>query len=351
MDDAAENAADNLSPGWDAITEAFDHLYPGREPRHFGPLIRYSLGGPDPLDGLSAWKRLEPVPHWHIVTYGLSELYAKESDDPEVSGYGFELTFRPTCDPAEEEPPVWALNFLQNLARYVFQTGNVFRDGDWMPINGPLSQESDTALRSIAFTADPELPALETPSGAVAFLQVVGLTEDEERAAKQWKTSRLLDAFRPKLPLLVTDLGRTSLLADPVMSQQVEDGTIRDGSSTGYLLTDILRWTGRKRLLRAPDYHIILGPRQVDEFTRLLPLRLPFDRPLLLVGEGGDGQSRVLFEPGERDAVVEADDKLVVRLTPATARALGETLKPHAGDYAVPGLPISFTIELAAIAA
>ena len=103
--------------------------------------------------------------------------------------------------------------------------------------------------------------------------------------------------------------------------------------------------------MRATDYHIVLGPRQVDEFTRLLPLRLPFDRPLLLVGEGGDGQSRVLFEPGERDAVVEADDKLVVRLTHATACALGKTLQPHAGDYAVPGLPISFTIEMSAAAA
>jgi len=34
------------------------------------------------------------VPHWHIVGYGMSELYAKETDDPEESGWGFELTFR-----------------------------------------------------------------------------------------------------------------------------------------------------------------------------------------------------------------------------------------------------------------
>lgn len=28
------------------------------------------------------------VPHWHYVTYGYSELYEKECEDPAVSGYG-----------------------------------------------------------------------------------------------------------------------------------------------------------------------------------------------------------------------------------------------------------------------
>lgn len=341
MDDADETATEGQSPGWDAITEAFAQLYPGVEPRHFGTLISHRLGGPDPLDRLSAFKRMEPMPHWHIVTYGFSELYAKESDDPEISGYGFELTFRPTCDPAEEEPPAWALNFLQNLARYVFQTGNVFRDGDWMPANGPISRDSDTALCSIAFTADPELTDLQTPFGNVAFLQVVGLTEDEERAAKQWKTARLLDVFRPKLPLLVTDLSRGSMLSDPAIRRAVDEGAARDGSSTGYLMTDLLRWAHRKRLLREPVYDIVVGTQQVEEFTRLLPLRLPFGRNLLLAG---DDQTRVLFEPADRDDVVVADGQLVLRLTPTTVRALAETLRPDAGSYAVAGLPITWTV-------
>jgi len=345
-----DQTPDDLSPGWDVITHALERLYPEQEPRHFGTLIRYRLGGPDPLDGLSAWKRLDPVPHWHIVTYGLSELYEKENDDPDISGFGFELTFRPTCDPAEEEPPMWALNFLQNLARYVFQTGNVFRDGDWMPINGPLSHDVDTALRSIAIAADPELPALRTPFGEVAFLQVVGLTEDEERAAKRWKTARLLDTFRPALPLLVSDLRRESLLADPEMRRLIDEGAARDGSSTGYLFTDLLTWTRRKRLMREPTYDVVMGSQQVEEFTALLPLRLPFGRPLRLAGDGGPEQTRILFEPGEHDAVAETDGELVVRLTPATVRALAETLRPRAGRHVVAGLPITWAIEQTVIA-
>ncbi|PSJ39617.1 suppressor of fused domain protein [Allosphingosinicella deserti] len=342
MEGVDENASDAASPGWDAITGALAGLYPDQEPRHFGPVIRYRLGGPDPLDGFSAWKRLEPVPHWHIVTYGFSELYEKESDDPEVSGFGFELTFRPTCDPAEEEPPMWALDFLQNLARYVFDTGNVFKDGDWMPINGPITRDRETALRSIAFAEDPELPALSTPSGTVAFLQVVGLTEDEEGAAKLWKTARLLDVFRARLPLLVSDLDRDSLLTDPDVRRTVEEGSARDGSSTGYLLTELLSWKRRRRLLGGPVYEVMVGSQQVEELTRLLPRRLPFGRSLRLAGDSGE---QILFEPGEQDEIAEAEGALAVRLTPATATALSATLLARAGDYAVPGLPVTWRVR------
>lgn len=94
----------------------------------------------------------------------------------------------------------------------MFQTGNIFPDDDWMPINGPLSQDGDTALL------------------------VRGRRNAIERAAKQWKTARLLDAFRRRLPLLVTDLGRTSLLADAAMRRLVDEGAARDGSSTAISL-------------------------------------------------------------------------------------------------------------------
>ena len=88
------------------------------------------MGGRDPLDGISVCKRVAPLPHRHFVTSGLSELYAKESDDPATSGHGFELTLRLACKPDDAEPPAFACRFLQNLARSVFETGNVFDDPD-----------------------------------------------------------------------------------------------------------------------------------------------------------------------------------------------------------------------------
>jgi suppressor of fused len=40
----AENAS-----GWDAIDAALQNIYGDREPKHYGTIIPYMLGGPDPL--------------------------------------------------------------------------------------------------------------------------------------------------------------------------------------------------------------------------------------------------------------------------------------------------------------
>lgn len=324
---------DDLSPGWDAITAALERLYPDQEPKHYATVIKWMLGGPDPLDGVSVWKRMEPVPHWHYLSYGLSELYAKESSDADTSGYGFELTFRLACEPNEEEPPAWAINFLQNLARYVFKSGNVFDDGHWMTANGPIALERETLIRSMGFVFDPELPAIDTPNGRMSFIQVVGLTEDEERAGKQWDTRRLLDALLPAMPLWVTDLARPSLLDDAEVRKRVEEGAARDGSSSGFLFTEVLGWETIKRLLRAPVTEITLGARQVDELVALLPLRLPFGRDFHFASR----ERALVFEHGETDSVSEEDDRLVMRLSDATVRELARTLKPLEGTYELPG--------------
>ena len=102
--------------GFDAIAEAMHRLYPGQEGLFYSTIIPYALGGDDPLDGVEVWESGHGVPHWHYVTYGFTELYEKESGDPEESGYGFELTFRLKRG-EEEQPPVWPVNLLQNLAR------------------------------------------------------------------------------------------------------------------------------------------------------------------------------------------------------------------------------------------
>lgn len=348
---------DAPSPGWDAISARLDQLYPGQEPKHFGTLISHMLGGPDPLDGISAWRRTDPVPHWHFVTYGLSELYAKESDDPQVSGYGFELSFRLAMEPGEvadanAEPPAWALSFLQNLARYVFQSGNVFRDGHWMTANGPIALERETKICSMGFATDPELAeTLTTPNGSLEFLQVVGLTQDEERAAKQWRTRKLLEVLLPHMPLWVTDLGRDSLLVHPAVKQQVDEGLRRDGSASGFLFTDVLGIEQVKRLLRKPITHITLGARQVEELVALLPLRLPFGHPLTVAGH----EWKLLLEPagpGGSNNAVEwqgeggEENSVVLRLTDATVQQWAQTLQARQGSYVLPLLPqVEWVVE------
>ena len=74
--------------GWDAIDAALSPWYSDQEPKHYGTIVPAMLGGNDPLQGISVYKNLEPLPHFHYVTYGFSELYEKESEDPEYSGFG-----------------------------------------------------------------------------------------------------------------------------------------------------------------------------------------------------------------------------------------------------------------------
>ena len=147
-------ADESDAPGWDAIDAALVPLYGDREPYHVGNVVPYALGGPDPIHGISAYANLEPVPHWHFVTYGFSELWVKESSDPDVSGFGFELTFRPTCAAEEEKPPNWALSFLQNVGRYVFTRGNPLGVGHTLPLNGPIEQGSSTLIHAASFASD-----------------------------------------------------------------------------------------------------------------------------------------------------------------------------------------------------
>ena len=172
--------------GWDTIDEALLKVYPEQEPRHYGTILKYMLGGEDPLDGISIYDNYKQIFHRHIVSYGMSELYySPESAENEFSGWGFEFTFR--IVPFEEDKdgegaknePSWAMNVMQNLARYVFESKKWFEAYHFIPANGPIRLECDTKLVGIAFAPDPQLGTIETPNGEVAFLQMVGITQKE----------------------------------------------------------------------------------------------------------------------------------------------------------------------------
>ncbi|MGH8080076.1 MAG: suppressor of fused domain protein [Lysobacter sp.] len=327
--------SEDRAPGWDAINQALNRIYPRQAPKHFGTVIGFALGGNDPLPGISAYKRITPVPHWHFITYGFSELFEKQSEDREVSGYGFELTLRLSDPDDSDEPPDWALNFLQNLARYVFETGHAFHAGHYLNANGPIAADSDSAIRSVAFAHDPELPPMDTENGRVEFLQAIGLTNEEEFALKRWSTLKVLEVFKDYLPLWVTDLERGSLLADSDVAARLTEGSAREGSSVGTIYTDQLSWEQHKRLLRAPTTVVSIGARQVGELLALLPLRLPFGHAFNVIGP----QTRVVFEPAARSAAEPADGALHLRLDDRAVRSLVARLRAQAGNYEVEGFP------------
>ena len=66
------------APGWETIEQEFERLYPGQEPRHYGTnmMARAIFGGDCYLDGYSIYD--SPKGYKHIVTFGMTELYADE---------------------------------------------------------------------------------------------------------------------------------------------------------------------------------------------------------------------------------------------------------------------------------
>lgn len=316
--------------GKDAITQHLDQLYRGRKPKQYDNPHPFSAGGEDPLDAICVYWRAGPVPHWHFVTFGFSELYAKKSANRAASGHGFELTLRLAAAPGAAEPPIWPMHLLQSLARYVFKTGKGFQDGHRMSANGPISLGIPTRLCSMGFACDPELAPIGTPNGRVVFLQVVGMTLDEERAAQQWDTRKLLDLMQAHMPLWIIDLQRASLL--PAVRASALAGLRTDGSSCGAANTDLLAVGEQQRWLRSALADVTLGARQIQQLVELLPLRLPFGRPFVLSGPAW----QLSFELAGRNSWTIERRVLRLKVSRAAVQEFATLLQPRQGVYKLP---------------
>ncbi len=196
--------------GWGAIDEAFLRVYPGQEERkHFGTLIPWQLGGPDPLDGISVY---DGGDCWHFVTYGLSELYEKESDDPKWSGFGMEFTMRlkkDCCKDEEAEIRCVCGNF-QNLAKITFNNGELFNAWEWIYTgqkNG-IDVRQMSALTGFITVPDTLVRGIDTPNGHVDFVEFIGAT-DAELLKIQSKETTVRELFEKIGDM--TDYSRKSL--------------------------------------------------------------------------------------------------------------------------------------------
>jgi len=205
-------ADQEAAPGWDAIDQSLCRIYGKQEPMHWGTVIKAILGGPDPIDGISAYEsNAAPIPHFHFCSYGFTSLYYDEdSVGKDFSRFGFELTFRLVNRGEERDELAWVCDLIQNLARYVFESGRWFEEHHWIPANGPIKLDTDTDMVGLIFVRDPELPPMDTPHGRVEFLQMVGVTtsELEDIKAKRRTVQEVAAFLREQNPLLVTDLNR-----------------------------------------------------------------------------------------------------------------------------------------------
>jgi len=306
LPDASGGDDDDESVGWDAIDRALEPFYGTSDPHaHYGTTLPYMLGGNDPLHGISVYLRSDPQPHFHFVTYGFTDLFVKETEDPEESGFGFELSLRLRRAPDETDVPTWALNFLQNLGRYVFGTGNRFDAGHKMGLNGPIALGHDTKLTAILFAEDPELREIDSPFGKAKFIEVVGITDDEYRLIQEWSTTGLVEILRKKLPFLITDLTRPSVLADAEIRREVAERVDAEGSS------EDLTFAG-EMTLTTDDGHvrIEMGALYAAALPRAMRGRLRHGRSYTLRGR----DATLTLEPGTVAGYTRETDELVLAL-------------------------------------
>jgi len=201
---------DDWAPGWEAIDEIFNQLYPDQKPAHFGTELhkRAILGGDQYLDGYSIYNSSNG--YEHILTYGMTELYTnEESFGGEWSRWGYEMTFKLKADSVKD--CMWALDMLSNLARYTYTKEKYFEPFQYIAGNGSsIHIGTESAITALLVVNDTEASSINTVHGKVEFIQIVGITERELEALKEDSSNskRLIENMKKDNPYLVTDMKR-----------------------------------------------------------------------------------------------------------------------------------------------
>ena len=209
----SENKETAAAPafGWDAITAEFERVYPGQtNPKHYATLIKWSLGGKDPLDGISIY---DGGDYWHFVTFGMTELYEKEGDNDNISGFGYEMTFKLKKDnyPDEEGELKCICGILQAIARITFNNSEIFQPYEFLYTGQTTGIDAYQKSNITGFICVPDttVSTIETPNGRVEFLTFIGMTDAELKTLDSLQSIKDIYA---KLGSDITDYNRKSLV-------------------------------------------------------------------------------------------------------------------------------------------
>ena len=124
---------------------------------------------------------------WHFVGYGLSDLYGRQGDDPDYSGFGVEYTLRlkkaGLGDAESEERELKCVcALLQTLARLAYR-GEVFQPFECLYTGQKegIDAERKSNITGCITVPDTRVPGLDTPDGHVDFVLFIGMTDAELR--------------------------------------------------------------------------------------------------------------------------------------------------------------------------
>ena len=203
---------ENYSPGWQALEDAFEKLYPGQHSEPVGTLLtsRAMLGGDEYLDGFSIYS--SPKGYKHLVTYGMTVLYGDEDAfGGEWNGWGYEMTMN--LKEKDSESCMWAIDMMSNLARYTYKTQRFFEPNQYVKGNGtPLHIGSDSLITALLLVKDTEAEPQISVYGKTEFIQLVGITEAEMQAVLENKNNipKIIELMKADGNQdLVTDMRRT----------------------------------------------------------------------------------------------------------------------------------------------
>jgi hypothetical protein len=213
------------APGWDAIDRwVGQHVGGGQTPHQFTSRTPYELDTPNPLPAVTVWASRAPA-GWVYVSYGLSELFEKTSDDPAVSGFGFELSLRipassGQADEPSPTPPTWPLRLLQALGHHALAEGGGYDSGHAIDLGASLVPDGSDGPRDCALTGliclpDPLLGKINTVHGSLLFLRLFGVTADELTILGELELGDLVACIAELSPLAMTDPARASFVEDP----------------------------------------------------------------------------------------------------------------------------------------
>ncbi len=198
--------------GWEAITKECERIYPRQtNPKHYATLISWEFGGNDPLKGISIY---DGGDYWHFVTYGLSELYEKETDNENISGYGMEFTFKLKKDNYKnEEAEIKCIcGILQSIARITFTTGEIFNVYEYLYTGQAegIDTEMESNITGFITIPDNDLKSINTSNGKVDFVAFIGVTNDELLAIINKEIN--VKTLYKKLDSDITDYNRKSVI-------------------------------------------------------------------------------------------------------------------------------------------
>lgn len=140
----------------------------------------------------------------------------------EYSGYGFELTFK--LKMTEEQKKRKKRDFdikerelknicsiLQELARYVFETGEIFQPNEYIWTGQKEGIDSNKKSKITGFVTTLDMAGeISTPNGKVQFVELVGATDNELKNIDSNKLK--VEELLKKLKTDITDYNRKSII-------------------------------------------------------------------------------------------------------------------------------------------